>query len=431
MELFVDGVSQGTIVAGSSLASGAGFGVGNSTIVGGGLYNGSIDEAGVWSRALSQADVTELYNGGAGLTYPFTRQLYYNNSQEDGDWGNLLNWWQDSGFTIQATALPDATNSVEIHGEVIENTAGDGVCYCHSAEFYSSSFYYPLVLNSTGLVNFQGTGGVFDGTATDGISFHDTCSLGENGYITGNATFRDQSTNSLGTVHGNAFFYEQSYNFGQIDGNATVYYSGGQGSYPIGGTVGGSVTYLGWPAASPQYFNDNPSIDGAGDGDFNNPLNWWTDDNYNVRPINSVGTQQIPDASTDVVIAPSRAIYANTGTANPTINTLTANNAELVYIAITISNGATFGGDTWGMYQAVVYGNVTFNSGSYNSEGVIYGTAKYTSSKGIQYAWSDNSLVNLNSTPMAYGSTGFQVSISEGGDVLISRLLNLPWFINI
>jgi hypothetical protein len=83
------------------------------------------------------------------------------------------------------------------------------------------------------------------------------------------------------------------------------------------------------------------------------------------------------------------------------------------------------------MYQAVVYGNVTFNSGSYNSEGIIHGTAKYTSSKGIQYAWSDNSLVNINSTPMAYGSTGFQVSISEGGDVLISRLLNLPWFINI
>jgi len=305
------------------------------------------------------------------------------------------------------------------------------VCYCKSADFYSSSFYYPLVLNSIGVVNFYGTGGVFDGTATDGISFHDTCSLGENGYITGNATFRDQSTNSLGTVHGNAFFYEQSYNFGQIDGNATVYYSGGQGSYPIGGNVSGSVTYLGWPASSPQYFNDNPSIGGANDGDFNNTLNWWSDDSYTTRPINSVGTQEIPDASTDVVIAPSRAIYANTGTANPTINTLTANNAELVYISITISNGATFGGDSWGMYQAVVYGNVTFNSGSYNSEGVIHGTAKYTSSKGIQYAWNDNSLVNLNSTPMAYGSTGFQVSISEGGDVLISRLLNLPWFINI
>lgn len=32
----------------------------------------SIDEAGVWSRALTPAEVAALYNGGAGLTYPFS-----------------------------------------------------------------------------------------------------------------------------------------------------------------------------------------------------------------------------------------------------------------------------------------------------------------------------------------------------------------------
>ena len=412
MELFVDGVSQGTVVAGSSLASGAGFGVGNSTFNSVGLYNGSIDETGVWNRTLSQADVTKLYNGGAGLTYPFTNALYYNNAENDGDWGNLLNWWKDSGFTIQATALPNNYNAVNLYNEVTQNTQGANQCFCYSASFWSANFGAGLTLQSTGVVNMQGSS-VMAGNTTDGVSMHDSSQLAATSVVDGNVVMRDSSRA-----------------FGSILGNATIYYDGGNGQFPIGGTVTGSVTYLDWPAVSPQYFNDNPSIDGAGDGDFNNPLNWWTDDNYNVRPINSVGTQQIPDASTDVVIAPSRAIYANTGT-EPLINSLTANNAELVNISITISNGATFGGDSWGMYQAVVYGNVTFNSGSYNSEGIIHGTAKYTSSKGIQYAWSDNSLVNINSTPMAYGSTGFQVSISEGGDVLISRLLNLPWFINI
>jgi hypothetical protein len=412
MELFVDGVSQGTVVAGSSLASGAGFGVGNSTFNSVGLYNGSIDETGVWNRTLSQADVTKLYNGGAGLTYPFTNALYYNNAENDGDWGNLLNWWKDSGFTIQATALPNNYNAVNLYNEVTQNTQGANQCFCYSASFWSANFGAGLTLQSTGVVNMQGSS-VMAGNTTDGVSMHDSSQLAATSVVDGNVVMRDSSRA-----------------FGSILGNATIYYDGGNGQFPIGGTVTGSVTYLDWPAVSPQYFNDNPSIDGAGDGDFNNPLNWWTDDNYNVRPINSVGTQQIPDASTDVVIAPSRAIYANTGT-EPLINSLTANNAELVNISITISNGATFGGDSWGMYQAVVYGNVTFNSGSYNSEGIIHGTAKYTSSKGIQYAWNDNSLVNLNSTPMAYGSTGFQVSISEGGDVLISRLLNLPWFINI
>jgi len=33
------------------------------------FWNGKIDEVGVWNRALSQAEVTQLYNGGVGITY--------------------------------------------------------------------------------------------------------------------------------------------------------------------------------------------------------------------------------------------------------------------------------------------------------------------------------------------------------------------------
>jgi hypothetical protein len=33
--------------------------------------NGFLDEFGVWNRALTQAEVTTLYNSGTGLTYPF------------------------------------------------------------------------------------------------------------------------------------------------------------------------------------------------------------------------------------------------------------------------------------------------------------------------------------------------------------------------
>lgn len=36
------------------------------------FYDGMVDEVGIWSRALSSAEVTELYNGGAGIQYPFT-----------------------------------------------------------------------------------------------------------------------------------------------------------------------------------------------------------------------------------------------------------------------------------------------------------------------------------------------------------------------
>lgn len=72
---------------GSSVPSSVGFGTGittsifNSTapfrISGDGVdpgwkLNGRVDEVGVWSRALSASEISQLYNGGAGLAYPFT-----------------------------------------------------------------------------------------------------------------------------------------------------------------------------------------------------------------------------------------------------------------------------------------------------------------------------------------------------------------------
>lgn len=35
-------------------------------------YTGELDELGIWARALSSAEIAELYNSGTGLTYPFT-----------------------------------------------------------------------------------------------------------------------------------------------------------------------------------------------------------------------------------------------------------------------------------------------------------------------------------------------------------------------
>ncbi len=37
-----------------------------------GFLDGVLDEVGVWSRILTSSEVTTLYNGGAGLTHPFT-----------------------------------------------------------------------------------------------------------------------------------------------------------------------------------------------------------------------------------------------------------------------------------------------------------------------------------------------------------------------
>lgn len=58
------------------LAGSADFILGNRTgLPAGGYYDGIIDEVGIWSRALTSSEVTQLYNGGAGLSYPFTSSV--------------------------------------------------------------------------------------------------------------------------------------------------------------------------------------------------------------------------------------------------------------------------------------------------------------------------------------------------------------------
>jgi hypothetical protein len=379
-------------------------------------FNGQLDEVGVWNRALSQADVTKLYNGGAGLTYPFATALYYNNAENDGDWGNLLNWWQDSGFTIQATALPDNTTPVNLYNEVTQNTQGANQCFCSSANFWSANFGAGLTLQSTGVVNIHGSS-VMAGNTTDGVSMHDSSQLTATSVVDGNVVMRDSSRA-----------------FGSILGNATIYYDGGNGQFPIGGTVGGSVTYIGWPSISPQWFNDQ-ATGGADDGDFANMANWWSDETYTTRPINSVGYQQLPDASTNVFIAPDTGIYANTGDAI-LVNSITANNGYISNITLTVSNGIIFSGNgNYGTTNAIIYADVTFSGTAYNDGSAIHGNADYKSSTSLVESFNHNSLGNLT-LGASRGSNSMTVTIAGGGGTSlgtnwISRLLHLPWFINV
>lgn len=52
--------------------NGGDFSIGYDTSGGLAKFNGWIDEVGFWTRALSLAEIQQLYNSGAGLAYPFT-----------------------------------------------------------------------------------------------------------------------------------------------------------------------------------------------------------------------------------------------------------------------------------------------------------------------------------------------------------------------
>jgi hypothetical protein len=69
---YLNGVSQGTLTYVNFLITNK-INFGNS-IRNGGNYpvTGLMDEIAIWSRALSGTEITQLYNAGAGRTYPFT-----------------------------------------------------------------------------------------------------------------------------------------------------------------------------------------------------------------------------------------------------------------------------------------------------------------------------------------------------------------------
>jgi len=80
-----DGTTQYIYVNGSSIGSTSRTGTitTNTTAVeigmlpgGGENFLGTIDEVGIWSRALTSTEVTTLYNSGAGLQYPFTTSSF-------------------------------------------------------------------------------------------------------------------------------------------------------------------------------------------------------------------------------------------------------------------------------------------------------------------------------------------------------------------
>lgn len=71
-DLAVNGVDQTQQTGTLASSNGTGAFALNSVGAGGAYSDGIMDEVGIWSRRITDAEIDELYNGGAGLTYPFT-----------------------------------------------------------------------------------------------------------------------------------------------------------------------------------------------------------------------------------------------------------------------------------------------------------------------------------------------------------------------
>jgi len=73
-KFYVNGSQSGSNISlsiGTAAASRVGFGVLNDYQLGA-PFNAQVDELGTWTRELSGTEVSNLYNGGSGLQYPFS-----------------------------------------------------------------------------------------------------------------------------------------------------------------------------------------------------------------------------------------------------------------------------------------------------------------------------------------------------------------------
>lgn len=66
-----DSANTGPTAMSSLVAEGGSFTFGKR-VIDGIFAKGSVDLAGIWTRDLTSSEITQLYNGGAGLEYPFT-----------------------------------------------------------------------------------------------------------------------------------------------------------------------------------------------------------------------------------------------------------------------------------------------------------------------------------------------------------------------
>jgi hypothetical protein len=315
--------NAGVTAYGNVIFNGTSYNASGGTVDGNVTFNGTsynasgatVDGAATFNNSSSN---NGLISGNAYVYYPVVRPLggtvtgtiayigyvsLYFNAAADHTWDNVLNWWQNPAFTIQASAIPagGATVYVEAHittGPVVAVTlqtlfvaqinngvtlsaAGAGISttgdltvglgpYLYgtvdidltvggTAYFYGSSggnssgltagtsiFY--LGASNTGAItgnavfhdNAKNYGSV-SGTAT----FDDISSNNTDGGIAGDLTFTDSSYNVSATaVGGNAIFRNSSYNTGTVTGNASVYYPA---TKPLGGTVDGTITYFSYP----------------------------------------------------------------------------------------------------------------------------------------------------------------------------------------
>jgi hypothetical protein len=123
-------------VTGQTYPGNSDFAIG-ADILGGYNFIGQFDEVGIWTRALSQSEITSLYNTDSGLTYPFDTQpivqeglVTWLDAQSSTSYSGSGNTWND--------LTPNGINGTQVGGVTFGTVAGAGAFTTDGSSGYIS-----------------------------------------------------------------------------------------------------------------------------------------------------------------------------------------------------------------------------------------------------------------------------------------------------
>lgn len=321
---------------------------------------------------------------------PPARTLYYNNANGTGQWDDLANWFNDSGFTDPAESLPRDGETVYVEGLLDSPT---------NTPLELAALYISQINDGYGVYNVTlGTISVI-GDFNVGSHTSDTSGglLGGNITVGGTARFYSRSFNSA-TINGNAIFYGDDSSLesgGNINGNRTRYYSPDYNASPItperdftgwyeivadGQTVDlrqstnyGSAVLTTLNSGQFQtpaiprtlYYNNAQN-----DGNWDNIANWWNDADY---------TDQAGNLPRSVDTVHVRGVVSSTESA-PYVSELNVEMGAYEFnIPIYVNGDARFQDGAYLGGSGLVTAFNVFFSGSNGNYGTVNGTALFSS----------------------------------------------------
>jgi hypothetical protein len=224
--------------------------------------------------------------------------------------------------------------------------------------------------------------------------------------VSGDATFNDSSSNTagasigfLGTVIGTATFNNGSsfdqYNVG-IVGNAIF-----TSLTPVTFTISsGDLNYWGQDTSAWTFATAGQS--------------WiFNSGTYSFGYLN--GSASYNDAEN------SGTVNGDATFSGASVNGSNSGGGTGTVTGNAIFNDTSTNGGT--SYSGTVAGNATFNDSSFNYNGTVTGNATFAATSAV--------IQITNGHSGTYGSVTIESATPSGGDQMIARLLNLPWFINL